>query len=78
MLLKNYLDDKEWDLSGFVDLILGQPGRVPQVMKDVFTDSNVIFVGMGIGVVSKKIEKGQELKIGRTVEVKDLAERVNG
>ncbi|KAF9613774.1 hypothetical protein IFM89_011498 [Coptis chinensis] len=25
MLLKNYLDDKEWDLSGFVDLILGQP-----------------------------------------------------
>ncbi|KAF9604241.1 hypothetical protein IFM89_004947 [Coptis chinensis] len=52
--------------------------RVPQVMKDVFTNSNVIFVGMGIGVVSKKIEKGQELKISRTVEVKDLAERVNG
>uniref|UniRef100_A0A7N0T6Y7 Protein BCCIP homolog n=1 Tax=Kalanchoe fedtschenkoi TaxID=63787 RepID=A0A7N0T6Y7_KALFE len=25
MLLQTYLDDKEWDLSGFVDLILAQP-----------------------------------------------------
>ncbi|KAL9661198.1 hypothetical protein QQ045_026020 [Rhodiola kirilowii] len=25
MLLQSYLDDKEWDLSGFVDLILEQP-----------------------------------------------------
>lgn len=24
ILLKTYLDDKEWDLSGFVDLILAQ------------------------------------------------------
>lgn len=24
ILLQNYLDDEEWDLGGFVDLILGQ------------------------------------------------------
>ncbi|CAH2074256.1 unnamed protein product [Thlaspi arvense] len=36
ILLKNYLDDKEWDLSGFVDLILDQTtvGTVVKVADD--------------------------------------------
>lgn len=35
-LLQNYLDNKQWDLSGFVDLILGQPtvGTVVKVEGD--------------------------------------------
>ncbi|XP_065857778.1 protein BCCIP homolog [Euphorbia lathyris] len=36
VLLQTYLDNKEWDLSGFVDLILGQPtvGTVVKVEDD--------------------------------------------
>lgn len=41
-LLQTYLDDKEWDLSGFVDLILGQTtvGAVVKLEKD---EDNGIF-----------------------------------
>lgn len=36
VLLQAYLDNKQWDLSGFVDLILGQPtvGTVVKVEND--------------------------------------------
>ncbi|KAG8382742.1 hypothetical protein BUALT_Bualt05G0108900 [Buddleja alternifolia] len=36
VLLQTYLDDKQWDLSGFVDLILGQPtvGTVVKIEDD--------------------------------------------
>lgn len=36
ILLQSYLDDKEWDLSGFVDLILDQTtvGTVVKVAED--------------------------------------------
>lgn len=36
VLLKTYLDDKQWDLSGFVDLILGQTtvGTVIKIEED--------------------------------------------
>lgn len=36
VLLQNYLDDKQWDLSGFVDLILGQTtvGTVVKIEED--------------------------------------------
>ncbi|CAH9147958.1 unnamed protein product [Cuscuta epithymum] len=36
LLLQSYLDNKEWDLSGFVDLILGQPtvGTVVKIAND--------------------------------------------
>ncbi|KAL3621447.1 hypothetical protein CASFOL_036359 [Castilleja foliolosa] len=36
VLLKTYLDNKLWDLSGFVDLILGQPtvGTVVKIEND--------------------------------------------
>ncbi|KAK6122392.1 hypothetical protein DH2020_043834 [Rehmannia glutinosa] len=36
VLLQMYLDDKQWDLSGFVDLILGQPtvGTVVKIEND--------------------------------------------
>ncbi|KAK6146756.1 hypothetical protein DH2020_020625 [Rehmannia glutinosa] len=36
VLLQMYLDDKQWDISGFVDLILGQPtvGTVVKIEND--------------------------------------------
>ncbi|KAM3281423.1 protein BCCIP [Capsicum chacoense] len=36
VLLQTYLDDKQWDLSGFVDVILGQPtvGTVVKIEND--------------------------------------------
>lgn len=36
ILLQTYLDDKQWDLSGFVDVILGQPtvGTVVKIEND--------------------------------------------
>lgn len=36
LLLQTYLDNKQWDLSGFVDLILGQPtvGTVVKIADD--------------------------------------------
>lgn len=36
ILLKTYLDNIQWDLSGFVDLILGQPtvGTVVKIEND--------------------------------------------
>lgn len=36
VLLQTYLDNKQWDLSGFVDLILGQPtvGTVVKIAND--------------------------------------------
>uniref|UniRef100_A0A803PCD4 Protein BCCIP homolog n=1 Tax=Cannabis sativa TaxID=3483 RepID=A0A803PCD4_CANSA len=41
-LLKIYLDDKHWDLSGFVDLILGQP-TVGTVIKIEDDEENTIW-----------------------------------
>ncbi|KAL5729028.1 hypothetical protein ACHQM5_002036 [Ranunculus cassubicifolius] len=42
MLLQNYLDSKQWDLSGFVDLILGQP-TVGTVIKIEDTEDDTPF-----------------------------------
>lgn len=41
-LLQTYLDVKEWDLSGFSDLILGQP-TVGTVVKIADDEDNGIF-----------------------------------
>lgn len=41
-LLQTYLDIKEWDLSGFADLILGQP-TVGTVVKIADDEDNGIF-----------------------------------
>ncbi|KAI4373207.1 hypothetical protein MLD38_011360 [Melastoma candidum] len=42
LLLQNYLGDKQWDLSGFVDLILGQP-TVGSVVKAEDAEDDGIF-----------------------------------
>lgn len=41
-MLQTYLDDTQWDLSGFVDLILGQP-TVGTVIKLEDDEDNNIF-----------------------------------
>ena len=41
-MLQTYLDVKEWDLSGFADLILGQP-TVGTVVKIADDEDNGIF-----------------------------------
>ncbi|KAG7549399.1 BCP1 family [Arabidopsis thaliana x Arabidopsis arenosa] len=42
ILLQNYLDDKEWDLSGFVDLILDQT-TVGTVVKVAYDEDDALF-----------------------------------
>lgn len=44
MLLQNYLDNKQWDLSGFVDLILGQSTVGTVVKKEDDEDDGLFSV----------------------------------
>ncbi|GFP83531.1 protein bccip homolog [Phtheirospermum japonicum] len=48
VLLKSYLDNKLWDLSGFVDLILGQPtvGTVVKIENDEDEGNNECITGI--------------------------------
>lgn len=42
LLLQTYLDNKQWDISGFVDLILGQP-MVGTVIKTVDDEDDGLY-----------------------------------
>ncbi|VFQ72051.1 unnamed protein product [Cuscuta campestris] len=64
LLLQTYLDDKQWDLSGFVDLILGQPS-VGTVVKIADDEDEGIY-----SVISA-------LNLGRYKESKCIAELKN-
>ncbi|PIA60832.1 hypothetical protein AQUCO_00300395v1 [Aquilegia coerulea] len=50
--------------------------EVPKVLKEFLADSKAIFVGMDIADVSKKLEKDQELKVERSVDIRCLGEKV--
>ncbi|KAF5177116.1 hypothetical protein FRX31_033297 [Thalictrum thalictroides] len=52
--------------------------EVPKILKEFLSDCNVIFVGMDIGDVAKKLEKNQELKVERYVDIRCLGEKVLG
>lgn len=55
VLLKTYLDDKQWDLSGFVDLILGQTtvGTVIKIEDD--EDNGVYAVASALNLGRYKV-----------------------
>lgn len=51
LLLQNYLDDKQWDLSGFTDLILGQPsvGSVVKIEGDEDNGVHAVATVLNLG-----------------------------
>ncbi|KAL6566337.1 hypothetical protein OROGR_001952 [Orobanche gracilis] len=51
VLLRTYLDNKQWDLSGFVDLILGQPtvGTVVKIENDEDDGVYSVFTALNLG-----------------------------
>lgn len=61
ILLQNYLDDKEWDLSSFVDLILEQTtvGTVVKVAED--EDESVFAVLTALNLARYKASHGNAL-----------------
>lgn len=61
ILLRNYLDDKEWDLSSFVDLILEQTtvGTVVKVADD--EDESLFAVVSALNLARYKASHGNVL-----------------
>uniref|UniRef100_A0A7N0ZW61 Protein BCCIP homolog n=1 Tax=Kalanchoe fedtschenkoi TaxID=63787 RepID=A0A7N0ZW61_KALFE len=81
MLLQTYLDDKEWDLSGFVDLILTQPTVGTVVKVEDAEDEGIFAVVSALNLERYKDHKSMKEVKDYLLDVcrkPDIVKKLNG